>query len=88
MCTRVSLSKNLNDEIMAKTFEFIHALYVDSGKEKLNFKLYRIKVNAFRRRGFSCSEVLIEDHKVAVAYYEKVLYARKQIQREDCLYET
>lgn len=29
-----------------------------------------------------------EDHKVAVAYYEKVLYARKQIQRGDCLYET
>ncbi|MGY5387472.1 hypothetical protein [Bacillus spizizenii] len=84
------MSKNLNDEIMAKMFEFIHALYVDSGKEKLNSILNYIELKSMlsRRRGFSCSEVLIEDHKVAVAYYEKVLYARKQIQREDCLYET
>ncbi|MCY8636122.1 aspartate phosphatase, partial [Bacillus spizizenii] len=32
----LSLSEDLNDEIMAKMFEFIHALYVDNDKEKLN----------------------------------------------------
>jgi response regulator aspartate phosphatase A (stage 0 sporulation protein L) len=46
VCTRVSLSKNLNDEIMAKMFEFIHALYVDSGKEKLNSILNYIELKS------------------------------------------
>lgn len=46
MCTRVSLSKNLNDEIMAKMVEFIHALYVDSGKEKLNSILNYIELKS------------------------------------------
>lgn len=79
---------------MAKMFEFIQALYVDNDKEKLNSILNYLEVKSM----LSDMEDLAsdaakyynekEDHKVAVTYYEKVLYARKQIQRGDCLYET
>ncbi len=75
-------------------FEFIYALYVDNDKGKLNSILNYLELKSM----FSDVEDLAadaakyynekEDHKVAVVYYEKVLYARKQIQRGDCLYET
>lgn len=90
----LSLSKNLNDEIMAKMFEFINALYVDDDKEKLNSILNYLESKSM----LSDVEDLAsdaakyynekEDHKVANVFYEKVLYARKQIQRGDCLYAT
>ncbi|MEC4030177.1 aspartate phosphatase [Bacillus subtilis] len=90
----LSLSEDLNDEIMTKMFEFIHALYVDNDKEKLNSILNYLELKSMLSDVEDLSSDAAkyynekEDHKVAVAYYEKVLYARKQIQRGDCLYET
>ncbi|KAF1680005.1 MULTISPECIES: Rap family tetratricopeptide repeat protein [Bacillus] len=90
----LSLSTNFNNEVMTKMFEFIHALYVDNDKEKLNSILNYLELKSM----LSDVEDLAldaakyynekEERKAAVAFYEKVLYARKQIQRGDCLYET
>ncbi|NTU25521.1 tetratricopeptide repeat protein [Bacillus tequilensis] len=90
----LSLSNTLNDEMMAKMFEFIHVLYVDNDKEKLhsilNYLEFKSMLSDVEDLASGAAKYYdeIEDHKVAVTFYEKVLYARKQIQRGDCLYET
>lgn len=89
----LSLSKNLNDEVLTKMFDFLNALYIDDNKETLNEILTYLEFKTM----FSDVEDLAtdaakyytknEDHKAAGLFYEKVLYAQKQIQRGDCLYE-
>ncbi|MCC9023043.1 Rap family tetratricopeptide repeat protein [Bacillus nakamurai] len=89
----LSLSKNLNDEILTKMFDFLNALYIENNKETL----HEILVYLESKTMFSDVEDLAtdaakyykenEDHKAAGVFYEKVLYAQKQIQRGDCLYE-
>ncbi|QRL08736.1 response regulator aspartate phosphatase [Bacillus velezensis] len=89
----LSLAKNLNDEVLTKMFDSLNALYIDDNKETLNEILAYLEFKTM----FSDVEDLAtdaakyytknEDHKAAGLFYEKVLYAQKQIQRGDCLYE-
>ncbi|KYD05266.1 hypothetical protein [Bacillus atrophaeus] len=89
----VILSKELNDEVLGKMFNFLMILFVDNDKDQL------FKILSYLESKAMLSDVedlatdaamyynVNEDHKVATTFYEKVLYARKQIQRGDCLYE-
>ncbi|ATO29039.1 Rap family tetratricopeptide repeat protein [Bacillus atrophaeus] len=89
----VILSKELNDEVLGKMFDFLMILFVDNDKDQL------FKILSYLESKAMLSDVedlatdaamyynVNEDHKVATTFYEKVLYARKQIQRGDCLYE-
>jgi len=87
------LSKELNDDVLGKMFDFLMGLFVENDKDRL------FKILDYLESKAMLSDVedlatdaamyynVNEDHKVATAFYEKVLYARKQIQRGDCLYE-
>ncbi|KXZ15285.1 aspartate phosphatase [Bacillus nakamurai] len=94
LCERgLMLSRKLNDEILYSEFRFLKTLYTqDSITELENILKYleeKMMLPDMEDLATDAAKYYKEneDHKAAGVFYEKVLYAQKQIQRGDCLYE-
>ncbi|MCY8098631.1 aspartate phosphatase, partial [Bacillus atrophaeus] len=86
-------ARQLNDEILLSEFRFLKTLFTeDSVKELEDILRYLEDKEMLPDMEDLATDAAKyykenEDHKVANVFYEKVLYAQKQIQRGDCLYE-
>lgn len=94
LCERgLMLARQLNDEILLSEFRFLKTLFTeDSVKELEDILRYLEDKEMLPDMEDLATDAAKyykenEDHKVANVFYEKVLYAQKQIQRGDCLYE-
>ncbi|MCI3196909.1 tetratricopeptide repeat protein [Bacillus sp. HU-1818] len=94
LCERgLKLARQLNDEILFNEFRFLKTLFTeDSVKELEDILRYLEDKEMLPDMEDLATDAAKyykenEDHKVANVFYEKVLYAQKQIQRGDCLYE-